>query len=344
MRFQFLGQIALEGRRDRERARRSARVDARRLVLERPSPLPREELADLLWPDHRPPQWEGPARQVVSRRALMVAAGAAPTTVTSRGGLVGLDLGEDAEVDVDVEDAFRATADAERCIAARAWDRADELTADALTRLRLPFFPASDATWTKRWQDRVRGQWLRALHLATDAALGAGTPARAVTRAEEALEVDPFDEVAIRALMAAHDALGSRGHALTVYEECRRRLDDELGVRPSEETEAAYLALLGSAPRVGIRAATSTREPTRSERLPFVGRRGAFAHRRRLGRGARRRDALRRDRGRVGHRQDAFGRGDRATRSATARSCCGDRAWPTSGSPTNRSASCSRSS
>ena len=273
MRFHFLGQIALEA---------SASVDSRgdqpaltlaRLVLERPSPLPREELAELLWPGGRPPHWEGPARQVVSRaRTLMVAAGAPSTSVTSQSGLVQLRLDDDAEIDVDIEQAFRATADAERCITVRAWARAEELTADALERLRLPFFPASDAAWTRRWQDRVRGQRLRALHIATDAALGAGAPDRAVTRAEEALEVDPFDEVATRALMAAHDALGSRGHALTVYEECRRRLDEELGVRPSEETEAAYLALLGSAPRVGIRAATATREPTQAETLPFVGR------------------------------------------------------------------------
>src|SRR4051812_40225499 len=113
MRFQFLGQIALEV---------DARVSARgeqpaltiaRLVLERPSPLPRDELADLLWPSRRPPQWEGPARQVVSRaRALMVAAGAAPTSVSSHGGFVELDLGEDAEPDVDIEHAFRAIADA----------------------------------------------------------------------------------------------------------------------------------------------------------------------------------------------------------------------------------------
>src|SRR5882762_9246925 len=101
MRFEFLGQIAVEGTGGRVSARGDQpALTLARLVLERPSPLPREELAELLWPDHRLPQWEGPARQVVSRaRALVVAAGAAPTTVTSRGGLVGLDLAEDCEVD-----------------------------------------------------------------------------------------------------------------------------------------------------------------------------------------------------------------------------------------------------
>ena len=77
--------------------------------------------------------------------------------------------------------------------------------------------------------------------------------------------------------MSAYDALGRRGQALTVYEEFRRRLDAELGVRPSEETEAAYLVLLGSAPRVGIRAPSIAREPTATETLPFVGRRAERA-------------------------------------------------------------------
>ena len=62
--------------------------------------------------------------------------------------------------------------------------RADELTGDALLRLRLPFFPASTATWAKRWQDRVRGVWLRALHVTTDAALGAVVGNGAMPRTE----------------------------------------------------------------------------------------------------------------------------------------------------------------
>ena len=279
MRFEFLGHIALEGAGPTVSARGDQpALTLARLVLERPNPLPREELAELLWPGHRPPQWEGPARQVVSRaRALLVAAGAAPSCVTSRAGRVELDLGGEVDIDVDVERALRASADADRSITARSWERAEELTTVALDLLRLPFFPDSEAAWARRWQDRLRGELSRTLHVAAAAALGAGAAERAVSRAEEALEVDPFDETATRTLMSAYDALGRRGQALTVYEECRRRLDDELGVRPSEETEGVYLALLGSAPRVGIRAANAAREPTRAQTLPFVGRRAERA-------------------------------------------------------------------
>ncbi len=272
MRFDFLGQVAL----GEDRLTVSARghqpwLTVARLVLERPIPLQRDELAELLWPRDRPGRWEGPARQVVSRaRALLVAAGAPPTCITSRGGRVELHL--PGEVEVDIEITFRETAAAEELVQRCDWVRASDIATHALERLRLPFFPASDAAWTRRWQDRVRSQLLRTLHTSAHAALGAGAPDRAVPPAEEALAVDPFDEVATRALMSAYDALGSRGEALTAYERCRRRLDDELGVRPAEATEAAYRALLGSAPRAHVRTANPTHPQARSEPLPFVGR------------------------------------------------------------------------
>ena len=170
MRFDFLGQFVF----GLERPTASARgyqpaLTVARLVLERPSPLRREDLADLLWPDDRPPRWEGPARQVVSRaRALLVSTGAPPGCVTSRAGYVEFHVA--GEVEVDVELALADTAAAERSLRERDWERADDLAGRALDRLRLPFFPTSNATWTKRWRDRVRGQRLRALHVGADAA------------------------------------------------------------------------------------------------------------------------------------------------------------------------------
>src|SRR5437870_10744717 len=155
MRFEFLGQIAVEGTGGRVCARGDQpALTLARLVLDRPNPLPRDELADLLWPAHRPPRWEGPARQVVSRaRALLVAAGAPPSCVTSRAGWIGLDL----DGEVDVERALRAAAEAERTIAAGGWQHAEELATVALELLRRPFFPDSDAAGTRRWHDRLRG-------------------------------------------------------------------------------------------------------------------------------------------------------------------------------------------
>ena len=73
----------------------------------------------------------------------------------------------------------------------------------------------------------------------------------------------PLHEAAHRALMAAHDAAGNRAEALRAYQRARRLLAAELGIDPSAETEAAYLALLGPAP--------PTRAPGAAGTTPAVG-------------------------------------------------------------------------
>lgn len=207
MRFEFMGHSAVEAWGGRVIAGdRQPALMLARLVLDRPNPLRREELADLLWPRGRPARWEGPARHVVSRaRALLTAVGAPATSITSRAGQLEIDV--PADIEVDVETALGATAAAERRVAAHDWKRAGELAAEALDGLRLPFFPASEAVWTRRRQDRLRAQLLRTLHISATVALNTGAPGRALERAEEALDVDPSDEVAALARTSARDML-----------------------------------------------------------------------------------------------------------------------------------------
>lgn len=127
MRFEFLGHVAIvNGARRVEVHGDQPALLLARLVLERPSPLPRDELADLLWPHGRPAAWHGPARQVVSRaRALLQRAGAPLGAITSRDGWIELRI--DGPLEVDVEEPGRDGA----------------------------FFPASDAKWTRSWQERL---------------------------------------------------------------------------------------------------------------------------------------------------------------------------------------------
>ena len=61
---------------------------------------------------------------------------------------------------------------------------------------------------------------------------------------EELVALEPFRESGYRHLMRLHAGRGDRAEALRVYELCRLRLMDELGVGPSAETEALQLALL----------------------------------------------------------------------------------------------------
>lgn len=213
------------------------------LCLERPRPLPVAELGELLWggPFHSP----GVLRQVVSRlRSQVVAAGLPGTAITSRAGVVAIGL-DRLEIDVEVllDDVRRAEGGAATPPSER-WD----LAVGAIRRSRTPLLPGIDAPYLDVWRSRLATFRRRALWAASEAAAELGRPVEAAGAAREALADDELDERATRQLMRALALGGDRAEALATYERCRRRLDDQLGVRPSAATEAVYLELLGEAP------------------------------------------------------------------------------------------------
>lgn len=242
-----------------------------RLALDRPRALARDELAELLWPDAPPDAWEGPARQVLSRARRSLARAAIDAgALRSEAGRITLTPSE--PITTDVEDALDAVASAAQAAARGRLDEALQWARESRRSLRLPFFPAADGTWVAHWRQRLHDAHARALHVAATAALALGDADTAIAAGEEAIALDPYDEVATRSVMAAHERRGSRALALAAYERCRRLLDEELGVRPSEETEAAHLMLLGRAPDPpSVRVDHGGSDPLVA--LPFVGRR-----------------------------------------------------------------------
>ncbi len=257
-RFVFLGRVEIQGplRSVAVRGVQPALVLAN-LVLEHPRPLLRDHMIELLWGQETLAVGHstGVIRQVVSRaRSALVTAGLPETALVSSGGSTVLD------VDVlrsDVIEMIQAVGDAQEALSRGEPDRARVAAVGAVSLSRLPLLPGCEGAWVDRWRDRLRGFRQRALWAASSALLGVGDPAGAAELAEEALAVSLADEQATRLLMAAHVAAGDRGKALAVYERCRRLLDDELGVRPSDATEAAYLSILGEAPEARRRPARS---------------------------------------------------------------------------------------
>jgi hypothetical protein len=75
---------------------------------------------------------------------------------------------------------------------------------------------------------------------AAAAASSAGDHGAAAASAEAALAHDPYDEVALRALMRAHAAAGRPASALAAYARVRARIGEDLGVDPTAETEAVH--------------------------------------------------------------------------------------------------------
>lgn len=105
---------------------------------------------------------------------------------------------------------------------------------------------------------------IRAVLEFAERAKKAGLSSHVLPHLEEMASITPFDEQVHAALITALSACGRRGEALRVYEEIRRRLDEELGVSPAPSSGK----LSGKLPRtrsVGIHV--------RSALELFIGRR-----------------------------------------------------------------------
>jgi DNA-binding SARP family transcriptional activator len=217
-----------------------ARVVLAMLVLERPRPVHRDELATLLWGDERPASWESVLRTAVARvRATLADAGpGARASVRTAFGCYQLRVPDATEVDVEQAAADIAYARGlPPADAARLLERAARLA-------RQPFLPESDRDWVRNRRTGLRAVRVRALEALCEARMAEGRAGEAATVATELVELDQFNEPAHRLLVTALARGGNRAQALLAYERCRRLLADELGVDPSPETKTTYIALL----------------------------------------------------------------------------------------------------
>jgi DNA-binding SARP family transcriptional activator/tetratricopeptide (TPR) repeat protein len=251
LRVQLCGGVSVEidGRRlpDALLGGRQGRLVLAYLVCERHRSVPREELADLLWPDRMPSSWTSSLSVVVSKlRRLFSEAGLEPTEIlASSFGSYRLRLPPDAWVDVE-----QAVKEIERAEAAVRAGQTDDAVVAATEGAEIAGrgFSTDDCDWVDAQRERMRDLHVRAVAALARAHLLAGHSGRAVLSAREALALDDLREDNYRLLMQALAAAGERGEALRVWERCRVMLGEELGVDPAPETEAVYLSVLGETP------------------------------------------------------------------------------------------------
>jgi DNA-binding SARP family transcriptional activator/tetratricopeptide (TPR) repeat protein len=218
------------------------------LVCARHRPVPRDELAEVLWGEDLPASWEQLLRGLSSKiRSAVTQAGLDGTTfLTSSFGALHVHLPPGSVVDIEQAEAAIETARA--ALAEGDAPHARARASEAVVVAGRQFLPGGAGTWVERRQAELRELHLQALEIVSRAATAEGQMGDAVMAAEEAITIEPFRESAYVALMAAHERAGSRGEALRAYERCRRVLAEELGVRPSAQTEEGYQALLGEEP------------------------------------------------------------------------------------------------
>ncbi|HET8620619.1 MAG TPA: AAA family ATPase [Acidimicrobiales bacterium] len=249
-----------------------SRVVLAALVLERPAGIPRDRLADILWPDGPPRTWASALRTHVSRVRSVLAAAVPTGGEIVVAGETGYHLALPAGVtlDVDVERAEAALHAARVALGAGDAGAALAAASGAVDGLRAPFLPGHPGEWAEDVRAGLDETRVAAHEAASQAALAAGEPGRALAAAEAAVARAPLRESAHRARLAALAAGGNRAEALRAYQRLRRALANELGVDPSPETEAAYLDLLGPPARSGPAAAAGA--PGAAAVAPFVGR------------------------------------------------------------------------
>jgi peptide/nickel transport system substrate-binding protein len=213
-------------------------------VAQEGRPVPRDELAEVLWGDVVPATWEKALRVLMTKlRALLGECGIdGSAALTSAFGCYKLTLPPGAWIDVDA--AREALERAEAALVEGNLDHARVQAPVGAALARRSFLPGEDGPWVEGKRRELRDVLMRSLECLRDASLRAGEATEAIRHGEEVIELEPFRESGYRRLMESHAAAGNPAEGLRVYERCRRFLADELGAYPSPETEAVYRDLL----------------------------------------------------------------------------------------------------
>jgi DNA-binding SARP family transcriptional activator len=250
LRFYLAGSLCVEwGPRvltERNLPSRQARILLAFLVCERTRPVPRDAVAELLWPEGAPPSWETSLKALVSKlrpfTAGLAPRGSPVPVIHGQYGCYQLDLPKDAWV--DVEAARAALDEAEGALRRGRPQEAWGPFSVAVAVARRGFLPGADGAWVEERRRDLERLLVRALDGYAEVALAIGQPALSVEAAHEAIRLDPLREPSWRSLMRGHEALGNRPEALSAFHRLRAQLREEIGVSPSAETEALFAAIL----------------------------------------------------------------------------------------------------
>ena len=238
-RIQLCGSLAvtLDGRRlEQELPGNQGRLLFAYLAVNRTRPIPRDELVDAVWPEGAAAPALSP---VLSRLRRVLDDGLVVGTSQLR-----LALPDDAWVDVEV--AVKAIHRAESAVALAEWTEAWAPARVALHIASRTFLSGFDAPWIEERRRYLHAVRLSALECVAAVGLGLGGAefAAAERCARKLIELEPYRESGYRLLMQSHARRDNVAEALRVYESLRVLLRDELGIAPSDSTQALHKELL----------------------------------------------------------------------------------------------------
>jgi DNA-binding SARP family transcriptional activator/predicted ATPase len=208
------------------------------LLLHRHAPQPREHVAFRLWPDSTEAQAKTNLRRELHHLRRLLPS--ADLLLKVDGPMIGWRTDGPFQLDVAGFEALLATAqtaEAGTMGQVDALQRATELYGG-------PLLPGCYEEWLLPLREALDQQFVAALGQLVDLLEEQRAYAEAIQAAERLLRHDRLHETTYRQLMRLYVLHGDRAHALRLYHECTLTLQQELGVAPSDATQAVYAALL----------------------------------------------------------------------------------------------------
>ncbi len=234
--IRLLGEFALDGADVTSLRSRQARTLLKRLALARGATVDIDSLVEAVWSDARPAQPDRDLHVLVSRARTLVGA----ERLVRRGG--GYALLADWW---DVDELENLAGEAVRRLEARDLVGARIAAAGAVALVRGDLCADEpDASWAEAPRTAAARVAAEARGVAAATALAAGQLGDAVIHASRAMEIDPYDESALRTLMRAHAAAGRPAAALAEFARVAELLAEELGVDPGAATRVVHEEIL----------------------------------------------------------------------------------------------------
>jgi DNA-binding SARP family transcriptional activator len=249
LRLRVLGPFEVEGVEPHRLGSRKARTLCKVLALAHGRPVGLDRLVECVWPERPPARPSVDVAVLISRLRSVLGAGR----------LARSDAGYALVADwLDLVALTTLVEEASARLGAGSWSAARAAAAGALALDRGPLLADEpDAPWAELERASAARLMAQARHTSSLAALATGDPLGAADVAEALLDHDPYDEAALRTLMAAHATAGRPASALAAYARVRVRLGEDLGVEPAPATEAVHTAIVREQPIPGIVIGTS---------------------------------------------------------------------------------------
>ncbi|HEX5165571.1 MAG TPA: BTAD domain-containing putative transcriptional regulator, partial [Thermomicrobiales bacterium] len=216
---------------------RKARSLVKLLALAPRHRMHREQVLDLLWPDHDPEAAGNNLRSTlhVARRMLEQHAGPVPA-IAVRADYLFLfpdhDVWSDVEAFEDAATAARLTRDPDSFLIATSHYRGELLPEDRYE------------PWAEERRERLRLTWLSLLRDLTALYEQRGEQRSAIDVLLQMTSAEPADEAAHVALMRLYAQTGQRLQALRQYQHLRDQLQQVLDVEPEPESTRLYEDIL----------------------------------------------------------------------------------------------------